>query len=154
MKFRRFTDAGRGGEFPASPSIYCKRMVKDMIQLLSTRKKMSLKAHERLLHIKDAIDDIIQYTEGSDFERYTNSSMTCRAVEHNFVIIAEAISALMNMQENSLLEEISQCKQFIGFRNRLVHRYYEVDNHIVWKAVWYDLPTLKAEVHALLDSQP
>ena len=124
-----------------------------MIQSLPPRKRMHLKTYERLLHMKDAIDNIIQYTERSDFARYANNSMVRHAVERNFMIIAEAISALAKMRENSTVEEISQCKQIIGFRNRLVHKYYDVDNRIVWESISDDLPILKTEVHALLDSR-
>jgi uncharacterized protein with HEPN domain len=41
--------------------------------------------------------------------------------------------------------------QIIGMRNILVHRYFGIDEDIVWTAINKDLPALKQKVKVLLD---
>lgn len=40
--------------------------------------------------------------------------------------------------------------KIIGFRNLVVHEYFRVDLQIVWRIVERELPTLKAQVQAIL----
>jgi uncharacterized protein with HEPN domain len=38
-------------------------------------------------------------------------------------------------------------------RNRVAHGYFKVDYELVWKTIYADLPELRAQVAALIDSQ-
>ena len=113
---------------------------------------MAPSARERLLHIEEAIAKVAQYTHGKDFAAYGSDAMLRDAVERNLTIIAEAILALDEMQGAAVAQEISQYKRIIGFRVHLTHKYYELDDGIVWRIVLYDLPILRAEAQALLNS--
>ncbi len=42
----------------------------------------------------------------------------------------------------------------IGMRNRLVHVYFDIDYEQVWKALKNELPTLLAQLKALLPPEP
>lgn len=113
---------------------------------------MAPSARERLLHISQAIEKIAQYTDGKGFTDYRSDSMLRDAVERNLTVIAEAILALGEIQEVGVAQEISEYKRIIGFRIHLTHRYYELDDEIVWRTVLHDLPILRAETQALLNS--
>ena len=41
-------------------------------------------------------------------------------------------------------------QQIICFRNVLIHRYSEIDDHIVWRTATVDLPLLLERARALL----
>lgn len=112
---------------------------------------MAPSARERLLHINQAIERVAQYTNGKEFADYASDSMLRDAVERNLTIIAEAVLALDEMQEAGAAQEFSQYKRIIGFRIRLTHRYYELDDETVWRTVLHDLPILRAEAQALLN---
>lgn len=113
---------------------------------------MAPSARERLLHINQAIEKIAQYTDGKDFTDYMSDAMLRDAVERNLTIIAEATLSLDEMQEASVAQEVSQYKRIIGFRIPLTHRYYELDDEVVWQIVLHGLPILRAETQALLNS--
>jgi uncharacterized protein with HEPN domain len=42
-------------------------------------------------------------------------------------------------------------RRVVGFRNRLAHGYWSLDEEVVWLAVTRDLPPLRAAAAALLD---
>ena len=113
---------------------------------------MAPSARERLLHINHAIEKIARCANGKDFTDYASDAMLRDAVERNLTIIAEATLALDEMQEAGVAQGVSQCKRIIGFRIPLTHRYYELDDEVVWRIVLHDLPILRAETQALLHS--
>ena len=113
---------------------------------------MAPSARERLLHINQAIEKIAQYANGKDFADYASDAMLRDAVERNLTIIAEAILALDEMQEANVAQEFSEYKRIIGFRIRLTHRYYELNDEVVWRTVLHDLPILRAETQAALNN--
>jgi uncharacterized protein with HEPN domain len=74
----------------------------------------------------------------------------CRAaVERKFEIIGEACTRLRDQFPESF-EKIVYGPQIIGFRNRLIHGYDNVDDSIVWDAVVQKLPDLEKEVLSLM----
>ena len=92
-----------------------------------------------------------QYMDGKDFTDYMSDAMLRDAVERNLTIIAEATLSLDEMQEAGVAQEVSQYKRIIGFRIHLTHRYYELDDGIVWRTVLHDLPILRAENASLAE---
>ena len=113
---------------------------------------MAPSARERLLHINQAIEKIARCADGKDFTDYASDAMLRDAVERNFTVIAEATLSLDGMQEASVAQEVSQYKRIIGFRIPLTHRYYELDDEVVWRIVLHGLPILRAETQTLLHS--
>lgn len=47
-------------------------------------------------------------------------------------------------------ERITDYRQVIGLRNRLIHGYDETDDSTIWKIITGSLPVLVQEVEALL----
>jgi uncharacterized protein with HEPN domain len=99
---------------------------------------------ERIKHILEAIENILNFTEGRTCEAFMSDVMLRHAVFHNFVIIGEAA--------NLLTKEYREAKssvdwgEIIGMRNFLVHGYYTVQNHIIWQTIKDDLIPLKTKL--------
>jgi uncharacterized protein with HEPN domain len=72
-----------------------------------------------------------------------------RAIERNIGIIGEAT----NKVDKEYPEiAISNARAIIATRNRVIHDYAAVTDDVMWKIVINDLPKLKEEVSALMES--
>ena len=88
------------------------------------------------LYIKDILDSIKsirEYINGLTFEEFCGKKIVIDAVVRNFEIIGEAAK---NTPKNvkSLHREIPW-KEMSGMRNKMIHEYFGVDLHIVWKTI-------------------
>jgi len=63
--------------------------------------------------------------------------------------ICEAVAQLQK-NEPELIEEFSDVREIIAFRNILVHGYYVVSHDIVWTIITTRLPTLRDEAASAL----
>jgi uncharacterized protein with HEPN domain len=72
------------------------------------------------------------------------------AVEREFTIIGEAVAAL-GRQDASVVAGISHARLIVGFRNRLVHEYPQIDDEAVYSIALRDVPLLRAECATLLE---
>jgi uncharacterized protein with HEPN domain len=85
-----------------------------------------------LEHIRDAVDDIIEYTQpgrGEFFADRMRQDATIRKLE----VIGQAVK---NLSEHckSRRDEIPW-KQIAGMRDRVIHDYFGVNLEIVWAVV-------------------
>lgn len=103
-----------------------------------------------LVDIRDALEDIREFTAGMDFGAYKIDAKCRAAVERKFEIIGEACTRLRD-RFHEPFTKINSGSQIIGFRNRLIHGYDNVDDAIVWDIVTRKLPELKVQVDDLLD---
>ena len=82
-----------------------------------------------LLDMKEASEKILKYTKGLSFEEFLTDDKTIDAVVRNFEIIGEAS---LRIDEDFRLENPQiEWKKLRGFRNRIVHDYFGIDNEIV-----------------------
>jgi uncharacterized protein with HEPN domain len=80
---------------------------------------------------------------------YQSDVLLRSAVERQLEIIGEALNqALKHFPE--LADRISESRQIIAFRNRLIHGYATIAADVVWAVVTGDLPRLRAKVEQLL----
>jgi uncharacterized protein with HEPN domain len=103
-----------------------------------------------LVDIRDAVSDIRSFTADMDLSEYRLDAMCRAAVERKFEIIGEACTRLRD-QFAEPFEKLSHGPQIIGFSNRLIHGYDNVDDSIVWDAVTQKLPALEKEILRLMD---
>jgi uncharacterized protein with HEPN domain len=104
---------------------------------------------ERLLDILEAIEQIEKYT-GSGRHSLKDELVQVWVI-HHLQVIGEAARAFPDKLRDSHPD--IPWSQIIGMRNILVHRYFGIDEDIVWTAVDEDLPRLKQKVEALLEQE-
>jgi uncharacterized protein with HEPN domain len=93
-----------------------------------------------LICIKE-IDDFIG--NNKDFFTYKFDLKTKKAVERNLEIIGEAVNRIMKLDDQF---PISNSKNIVGTRNRIIHSYDNISDEVIWTIVNRELPELKNEV--------
>jgi uncharacterized protein with HEPN domain len=108
------------------------------------------KVSKYLFDIQSSISLIELFLNGIEtFDMYLNDLKTQNAVERQLAIIGEVVGKLK--QENQTII-LSNAKQMIDFRNRLIHSYDNIDNSIVWAILKKHLPVLKHEIEDIIQS--
>ena len=96
-----------------------------------------------LEHIRDRIARIEEYTNRKRSTFY-DSHLVQDAVVRNLQTIAESTQRLSDGLRAT--EPEVPWRAIAGFRNVLVHDYFEIDLEVVWSVVDRDLPKLAAAV--------
>ncbi len=87
------------------------------------------------------------------FSTFEGDSRTQDAVIRSIEIIGEAAQRVRSADAAfAALHTHVPWDQMYGMRNRIVHDYFEIDLAVVWQTVQQDLPTLRQQIHALIDS--
>jgi uncharacterized protein with HEPN domain len=103
-----------------------------------------------LADIVDACDGLAEVLAGVDLEGYRARRAVRTSVEREFTIIGEAVGVL-SRRDPELAARISHARLIVGFRNRLVHEYPQIDDEAVYSIAQHDAPVLRAECAALHD---
>ena len=102
----------------------------------------------RLGHIRDAIKEIEDFIKNIVFEEFEKDRKLQLAIVHLIGVIGEASNKVSDeIQEN--YEQIPW-KDIIGMRNRLIHKYFDINLKIVWQTITSDLPLFLKEIHEIL----
>ena len=96
-----------------------------------------------------ALDRIIRFTTGADFQSYLADEMLRSAVERQFEIAGEAMAALRR-RAPEVAASIAEAPRIIAFRNVLIHSYATVDDRLVWGVIERDLSPLRVRLAVLL----
>lgn len=105
---------------------------------------------EWLLDILEAIERIEKYSSRGK-RAFEEDELIQSWIVHHLQIIGEALRSIsedFRGKHNDI-----PWKETIGMRNILVHRYFDLDKDLVWKAVMRDLPDLKEKVRAALEEE-
>ncbi len=94
--------------------------------------------------IKEAIDDIADFTEGMSFEEFSSDKKTINAVIRSLEVLGEATKNIPSSIRNQYPD--IPWKQMAGMRDVLIHNYMGVDLMTVWKVVEDRLPDLKSKI--------
>jgi uncharacterized protein with HEPN domain len=110
---------------------------------------MSLRLPKVILYdMVEAVEKILSFTDGMDFEQFVADLKTRDAVYHNLIVLGEAAS---RMPERYVLDhDAIPWQKMVSTRNALVHGYDVIDDGIVWKIVREILPELVGELKTLL----
>ena len=110
---------------------------------------MELEIKTWLYDILNAINEIDSFLidDKFDFIHYQNDIKTKRAVERNIEIIGEAVNRII--QRNPSFQ-LSNSRQIVDTRNRIIHGYDSVSDKIIWAIVKSHLPQLRSEVESHL----
>src|ERR1700761_3681457 len=87
--------------------------------------------------IAESIQNIFEFTRGFSFEQYSTDIKTKHAVEHNFMIIGEAVSRIPGDFKRKYPN--INWRQIKDFRNLIAHDYFGIDNGIVWDIIQLNL---------------
>jgi uncharacterized protein with HEPN domain len=102
-----------------------------------------------LLDIRQALEDIEVFTAGLNLEAYKTDAKCRAAVERKFEVAGEACVRLRD-RFPEIFESLHDAPRLIGFRNRIIHGYDDVDDTIVWEVATTKLQSLRKQVSALL----
>ena len=100
--------------------------------------------------IPEAINNILAYTQAMSFDEFMNDTKTIDAVVRNFSVIGEAANKIP-ADFRTLYNEI-EWQRIRGFRNRIVHEYFDIDYEIVWQIKNENLNELKEKLIKLLSA--
>lgn len=92
---------------------------------------------------------ITDWTDGLTLADYEADDLLRSAVERNFEIVGEAMLRVERTAP-ATAARVSGYRKIIGFRNRIAHRYDEIDHAQVWDVIQHLLPVSRAEVDQLL----
>jgi len=102
-----------------------------------------------LWDIAEACALMAEFTEGKTYADYVSQKMLRSAVERQLEIAGEALSQVLRL-EPDLADRVTQARDIVAFRNRLIYAYGTIGHDIVWGIVQRDVPFLRREVDALL----
>lgn len=104
-----------------------------------------------LSDILTAIQEIDSFflNRPKQFSNYCDELILRRAIERNISIIGEAVNKLIKSESDI---KITQTRNIIATRNRIIHSYDSLRPELIWAIVINDLPILKKEVESILNN--
>ena len=85
------------------------------------------------------------------FQTFWSNRLVRSSVEREFTIIGEAMIALSRTAPVAFAS-ITQARRIVDFRNQLTHEYPSVNDVLVRGFIDHDVPVLRRECAALMDS--
>jgi uncharacterized protein with HEPN domain len=115
--------------------------------------KRKLRTGDYLDHILQAIERIERYTAAIDVDAFMLDQLVQDAVIRNIEILGEAANNITKT-DPSFANKNSEIPwaTIYTMRNRVSHAYFQVDLGVVWNTIQNDLPKMKQQVQALVDS--
>ncbi len=103
-----------------------------------------------LFDILQSIKEIESYYEDKPkiYEEYLEDIKTKRAIERDLEIIGEAANRIRKKEKSF---KLSNAEKIISTRNRIIHGYDSVSDHMIWSIVINHIPKLKLEVENLIN---
>ena len=93
--------------------------------------------------IQDAIRKVESYVKGFDKAKFLEDEKTQSAVILQLTLIGE-IS--MKISDKTKVRINIPWEQIVGFRNRAIHNYFEMNLDVIWDTVKIDIPVLKTKI--------
>ncbi len=106
--------------------------------------------NERLIHILEAIDNILEFKEGKSFADFENDKLLKFAIIKNLEIIGEAVYMLSKPFKK--IYHFTPWDDISKMRHILVHDYYQIKLGIIWATISSDISVLKTQVINIQES--
>ncbi len=104
-----------------------------------------------LADILHSIDKVKRYTANMSFVEFAYDDMMVDAVVRNLEIIGEAARQLSPelREQYPAIDWVA----VVGFRNIVIHEYFDVDLEIVWTIATQRLPQLQVTVQRMIEAE-
>ena len=109
------------------------------------------KYKEFLYHIIDESEYLLKQSENITLEEFLGDETLKRAFVRSLEIIGEAVKKLPEDFKNR--HKSIEWKKIAGMRDKLIHKYFGVDYHIVWDIVKNHIPELKKKTEEILEAE-
>lgn len=103
---------------------------------------------QRIEDILAAITDIQAWTSNKTQQDLETDRLLLRAVLYSFVIIGEAAANLPDTVQGAY--SAIPWRLMKDMRNVTTHEYFQIDTQIIWRTIQTSLPSVKAQLEALL----
>lgn len=98
----------------------------------------------------DFCNRVLDHTDGLDQQLVVSTQLVYDATLRNLTLIGQAASDVPdNIREAH--PEIPW-RKIVGSRNHMMHRYFVIDEELMWEMVTVDVPALLPQLLALLES--
>jgi uncharacterized protein with HEPN domain len=110
---------------------------------------MLIKDQHCLESILDAIDRIIEYTEGFNAaDAFNDDYRSFDAAMMNFVVIGEMVDKLS--EDFKTIHSSIEWSKIKDFRNIVAHDYFGIDAEEVWQIIKNEIPELKINITRII----
>jgi len=106
-----------------------------------------------LLDIERVCTELRSRAERMSFDEYADSRDQHLMIERLLEILTEALRRAAQL-DPSITMRFTHFREIADFRNVLVHAYWRIDDDAIWEILHHDIPSLHAEVRALLAEHP
>ena len=104
-----------------------------------------------LIHIVDALQETITFTEDVECDAFLESKLLIRAVTSSFEIAGEATKNLTREFREAHPEV--RWRDMAGFRDVFIHGYFGIDEYQLWKGAKEFAPEAIAKITAMKEYQ-
>ena len=109
---------------------------------------MTDRERKYLSDIIESIRHIRAFTEGVEtFDVYQKNFLVKAAVERHLGIIGEAVNKYL---KESNAAALTNARQIISLRNRIIHSYDNLDDRLIWNIVKKEIKPLEVEIQEKL----
>ncbi|MFO0698125.1 MAG: DUF86 domain-containing protein [Nitrospira sp.] len=101
--------------------------------------------------IQEAVSSILVFTDGMTWEQFAADRKTQYAVVRAFEILGEAAKKVpLSVRKR---HAGVPWKLMAGMRDKLIHEYFGVNYHVLWKTVQTDIPSLQPRIAQVLEQE-
>lgn len=101
-----------------------------------------------LEHILNETEFILENTAELSYPEFLENLVLKKAVVQSFGVIGEAANQISEEFQKTHTE--IDWKGMTGFRNRLIHKYFDINFSQVWEIIEEDIPTLNTQILQIL----
>lgn len=105
----------------------------------------------RVRHMLEAAEEARGFLGTTPFEEFKKNRLMVNGIVRSLEVIGEAAANITEETKN--VHSQIEWPVIVGMRNRLIHAYFDVDYHIVWKTVNENLPPLIDKLKNILEKQ-
>ena len=93
---------------------------------------------------------VLAHTAGLDQEAVISTQIVYDATLRNLTLIGEAATHVPDPVREASPE--IPWRKIVGARNHMMHRYFVIDDELIWEMVSVDVPVLLPQLYDLLES--